>query len=116
MNHHRFATAILLLISLSLAFSLSLPGCSKEKPQEDLRAKAWEFMTKSVATKLGNPKDLTFPPDGTSNVTPLAGNRFQITSFADFTNAQGQQDHAYFHGTLVYANGAWALENLKFAE
>ena len=115
MKHHIAATRILLLILL-ITTVLSLSACSGQKEQEGLETQAWDFMARSVSAQLENPASLTFPPDGASNVTPLGGNRFQITSFAEFTNEQGQQETAYFHGIVVYGNETWALESLKFAE
>ncbi|MHB8811420.1 MAG: hypothetical protein ACYC9M_15635 [Desulfobulbaceae bacterium] len=114
MKHHIAATRILLLFFVSAVLSLS--ACSGQKEQEGLEARAWDFMVRNVSTKLGKTKNLTFPPDGAGNVTPLGENRFQITSFAEFTNAQGQQETAYFNGTVVYNKETWTLESLKFAE
>lgn len=116
MKHHRTATRILLLILVLTTAALSLSGCSKQNEREELNGQAWDFMAQSVSAKLGNPGKLTFPPDGASNVTPLGENRFQVTSFAEFTNEQGQQETAYFHGTVVHGNKTWTLESLKFAE
>ena len=114
MEHRQAAARILLLLFITAVLSFS--GCSGQQKQEDLKVQAWNFVVRSVTAKLENPKNLAFPPDSASNVTPLGDNRFQITSFANFTNEKGQQEHAYFHGIVVYGNKTWTLESLKFAE
>ncbi|MHB8790352.1 MAG: hypothetical protein ACYDBT_10775 [Desulfobulbaceae bacterium] len=114
MNTKGYTTWLLLLLIVFVQFPL-LAGCSGQK-EEPLESAAWDFMVQSVSAKLGNPAGLTFPPDAVAAVTDLGNNRFQITSFVDFTNEKGEQQRSYFFAIAVFRDKSWTIERLKFSE
>jgi len=106
----------LFLLGIIFVFGVVLTGgCSIEKQEEDLTAKAWEFITVTVAKELDSPNSLTFPYNGEKDVTPLGNKRYQVTSFADYTNKKGEKDRVYFYGTVVFKDTTWTVETIKFS-
>jgi hypothetical protein len=112
-------TAVLTRLLFSAAFvvlaTLHLSGCAAPSQQKAGPPKAWEIMTLTVAEQLGNPENLVFPQSGVNDVTPLGSSRYQVTSYADYTNREGGKERTYFYGVVVFDNGSGTVETIKFS-
>lgn len=72
-------------------------------------------MTAAVAEQLGDPPDLVFPANGLNNVTRLGEERYQITSYAEYTGKKGTPQRTYFFGVVILEDNSWTIERIKFA-
>ncbi|HHO48657.1 MAG TPA: hypothetical protein ENN06_09450 [Desulfobacteraceae bacterium] len=110
-----FLARLLLSAAVIVLATVHLSGCAAPKQQKAGPPQAWEIMTLTVAEQLGNPENLVFPQNGVNDVTHLGANRYQVTSYADYTNREGGRERTYFYGVVVFGNGSGTVETIKFS-
>lgn len=105
---------LILAVGLCVPAALHLSGCAAKKQQAGPPL-AWKIMTAAVAEQLGDPPDLVFPSSGMNDVTNLGGGRYQITSYAEYSNREEAVHRTYFYGVVVFKDNSGTVETIKFS-